>query len=371
MSDFLPIHVAPSKGPLKTVRDESAGFPSHLLGMDDGEFIAAMLQLRDGQREGIETATDLQMVNQWLKVCSPTGSTETVASYRRHIDRFRRFLRTWNELGPLEQTREQLLAPGDPQAVDAFATTLREQTATMRPDGKPLLAVSSYNLVVGVVSSFYKWACQPNRRPWTGIYTTPVTAGLQMPKRQPKPRSIDQEQLAAVYLGARSAKTSRNRPRDEIIMRLLFRTGCRASEFVRLKWSDIEQSPHGPCLHIRPEIAKGKRERRIWIDQKILDLLDEIKLHQPESEWLFPSPTTPRKHLTRQGLWQISKRAGKQAGVDRVHPHLFRHSHATIGYRNTKDVKLVQVSLGHANPEVTLSMYVSESDGDSSAKHLD
>lgn len=46
------------------------------------------------------------------------------------------------------------------------------------------------------------------------------------------------------------------------------------------------------------------------------------------------------------------------------HPHLLRHTHATLYYRQTKDIKQVQERLGHANIQTTMDMYVYPSDED-------
>jgi integrase len=41
-----------------------------------------------------------------------------------------------------------------------------------------------------------------------------------------------------------------------------------------------------------------------------------------------------------------------------VHAHLFRHTHATIFYQQTKNPKQLQDRLGHAQIQTALNMYV-------------
>lgn len=53
----------------------------------------------------------------------------------------------------------------------------------------------------------------------------------------------------------------------------------------------------------------------------------------------------------------------KKTGMH-IHPHLLRHTHATIYYRQTKDIKQVQERLGHANIQTTMNMYVHLSEED-------
>ena len=50
--------------------------------------------------------------------------------------------------------------------------------------------------------------------------------------------------------------------------------------------------------------------------------------------------------------------------------HKLRHTHATHAYATTHDPKLIQSTLGHADIGTTMELYVDETAGDSSTKHL-
>ena len=144
---------------------------------DEAVFISEMLEWRKRFLAGKETQNDHQLVTAWLAQCSTTGSVETVKTYHRHIERFRLFIRRWNEQPLKEQTNECLLAPGDPEAIEAFAGALRAAVHESQ------LSSSTYNVCVAAVSSFYKWASQPTRRGFTGVPLTPVPSGLQLNKQ--------------------------------------------------------------------------------------------------------------------------------------------------------------------------------------------
>jgi integrase/recombinase XerD len=63
------------------------------------------------------------------------------------------------------------------------------------------------------------------------------------------------------------------------------------------------------------------------------------------------------KRLSRQGVWQIIKRAAKRAGIeDSVTPHTFRHAFATHMLERGADVRSVQELLGHSSV-VTTQIY--------------
>ena len=125
----------------------------------------------------------------------------------------------------------------------------------------------------------------------------------------------------------------------------------------------------GPAIYIRAENAKGKKERFVAVNSVVLELFDALKAAQPESEWMMPSLQKPWKHISRQGLWKLCNRAGNKAGV-KCWSHKLRHTHATHAFATTHDPKLIQSTLGHADIGTTMELYVDETAGDSSTKHL-
>ena len=330
---------------------------------DEATFIREMLEFRKRVLAGKETQNDHQLVTAWLAQCSTTGSVETVKTYHRHIERFRLFIRRWEEQPLQEQTDERLLTPGDPEAIEAFAAALRAEVK----DGR--LSPSTYNVCVAAVSSFYKWCSQPTRRGFTGVPLSPVPSGLQLKKQVRKAKALSHEQLHSVLHGARQCRDSASAGRDALIIRLVYLLGTRATETISLRWDDILQLESGPAIHVRAETAKGKKERFISINAAVLELLDQLKAAQPASEWLLPNLRRPDRHISRQGIWKICSRAGKQAGV-KFWTHCARHTHATHAYAATHDPKLIQSTLGHSDISTTMELYVDETAGDSSTKHL-
>ena len=74
------------------------------------------------------------------------------------------------------------------------------------------------------------------------------------------------------------------------------------------------------------------------------------------------------KPLEYQDVSDLFKRLKKKTGID-VHAHLLRHTHATIYYQVTKDIKQVQERLGHSQIQhsqiqTTMNMYLHPSDED-------
>lgn len=326
---------------------EAPPIPDHIAAADDATFVAFALEWRKRTLAGKETQNDRALVEGWLSECSSTRSVETQKTYRRHIERFRLFMRIWTESPKHEQTDERLLAPGDPEAIEAFAHSL----LAMVDQGE--MAVSTYNVIVAAISSFYKWCSQPNRRGHSGVPLSPVPSGLQLKKPKQMAKSLSQEQLHQVYFGAKGCMTSPSRSRDELIIRLVYLLGTRATETINLRWSDLVQTEKGPAMHVRAETAKGKKERFIPIHKPVLDVLEGLKAVQPESMWILPNLRTPTKHISRQGIWKLCRRSGEQVGI-KCWTHQLRHTHATESYARTHDPKLIQQTLGHSDIGTTI-----------------
>ena len=67
--------------------------------------------------------------------------------------------------------------------------------------------------------------------------------------------------------------------------------------------------------------------------------------------------------LEYQDVSDLFKRLKKKTGID-VQAHLLRHTHATMYYQSTKDIKQLQERLGHSHIQTTINMYIHPSDED-------
>jgi integrase len=82
--------------------------------------------------------------------------------------------------------------------------------------------------------------------------------------------------------------------------------------------------------------------------------------YREQDDWMFASPETQGKqpywpeNLLRHRIRPAAKRSGIEK---RIGWHTFRHSFATLLKANGEDVKVVQVSLRHANSRITLDTY--------------
>jgi len=68
--------------------------------------------------------------------------------------------------------------------------------------------------------------------------------------------------------------------------------------------------------------------------------------------WLAMSEQKTK--LTRQAVNYIIRQAGERAGLDRVNPHMLRHSCGYALANMGKDTRLIQDYLGHRDPRHTV-----------------
>lgn len=147
--------------------------------------------------------------------------------------------------------------------------------------------------------------------------------------------------------------------RDKALIEVLYGSGLRVSELISLSLNDVSFN----LGYIRCR-GKGSKERIVPLGQAGLVVLEEYLSSRQLllSRNLKPSVSDQNtlflnnrgKKLSRQGVWQILKKWGKQHGVNQnLYPHLLRHSFATHLLDHGADLRSVQEMLGHADISTT------------------
>ena len=138
--------------------------------------------------------------------------------------------------------------------------------------------------------------------------------------------------------------------RDRAYIELAYGAGMRASELCGLRLRDLD--PTSGILYAR---GKGDKERAIPYmgapRRAVEEYISEYRpqLDKNKAEWLFLSRSG--KQLHRETLWVIMHKRGAAAGVPakRLHPHVLRHTFATVLIRNGMDQRTLQELLGHSS----------------------
>ena len=138
--------------------------------------------------------------------------------------------------------------------------------------------------------------------------------------------------------------------RDRAYIELAYGAGMRASELCGLRLRDLD--PGSGILYAR---GKGDKERAVpYMGAPRRAVEEYIAEYRPQldknkAEWLFLSRNG--KQLHRETLWVILHKRGEAAGVPakRLHPHVLRHTFATVLIRNGMDQRTLQELLGHSS----------------------
>lgn len=142
--------------------------------------------------------------------------------------------------------------------------------------------------------------------------------------------------------------------RDKAILELFFSTGLRLSELCSLS-RDIDLS--------RDEISvrgKGEKVRVVFIsDEAKSSITAYLKKRTDMDDALFVQESRNAKkdgslRLTPRSIERMVKHYAVKAGImDKVTPHILRHSFATDLLYNGADIRSVQIMLGHSNISTT------------------
>ena len=120
--------------------------------------------------------------------------------------------------------------------------------------------------------------------------------------------------------------------RNSVLLELALRTGARAQELLAVRVADL--NPYDRSLFIHG--IKGSNDRELPLPPRLFERVHTLA-QLAESAEIFPIGY----HRLRQ-IWDWYRPCPKKF-------HALRHTFAIRLYRKTKDLRLVQVALGHRN----------------------
>jgi integrase/recombinase XerC len=142
--------------------------------------------------------------------------------------------------------------------------------------------------------------------------------------------------------------------RDRVMLELLYFTGIRRSELVRLNNSDVDTAELTIKVH-----GKGGKERFIPLSRPFAAILLDFRTKK-ESLFGTASPSDPffvtgnNKRLYPELVYRVVRKyLLLVAGAGKKSPHILRHSFATHMLNNGADLNAIKELLGHANLNAT------------------
>lgn len=150
--------------------------------------------------------------------------------------------------------------------------------------------------------------------------------------------------------GMEILRDSCNEIRDLAMIDLLASTGMRVGELVKMNRDDID-------FHERQCVVfgKGNKEREVYFNARTkIHLKRYLNSRTDSTPALFVSLSRPHTRLTIGGVEARLRILGKQAGLNKIHPHKFRRTLATMAIDKGMPIEQVQRLLGHVKIDTTL-----------------
>lgn len=258
-------------------------------------------------------------------------SANTLAAYRRDLHALADWLEA-SGIGPLESAQESHL-----QAYFAARHSLSKAT--------------SANRRLTVFKRYYRWALRERIVPFD-----PTLRMLAAKQALRVPKTLSEDQVDAL-LSAPDENTSLGL-RDKAMLELLYASGLRVSELVKLK--TLHVSLNEGVLRV---MGKGSKERLVPFGDMARDsLLAYLQnsraalLGPKQTDDLFVTASGPKAGtaMSRVMFWQLIKKYAVTSGITApLSPHTLRHAFATHLLNRGADLRSVQVLLGHADISTT------------------
>lgn len=139
-------------------------------------------------------------------------------------------------------------------------------------------------------------------------------------------------------------------PRDLALIDMLASTGIRVGELVLLNRADINFEER-ECV----VFGKGSKERMVYFDARTkIHLLTYLRERTDDNPALFVSLRSPHKRLKIGGVECRLRELGNKLDIEKVHPHKFRRTLATMAIDKGMPIEQLQQLLGHKRIDTTL-----------------
>ncbi|QBR13111.1 tyrosine-type recombinase/integrase [Sphingobacterium sp. CZ-2] len=255
-------------------------------------------------------------------------SAHTITAYEMEVENLLKFLESENM--PFEEVDYKFLR--------YYFSTLREQ-------GKE---ASSVNRAISSIKSYYKFLLREEL-----IAKNPMALIKAMKTAKRLPVVVEKEKMVKLLEQLDQEAEDFESRRDFIVLELLFGTGIRLAELLKIKETDID-------LYNKKILIFGKRskERFVPIHKTLVGELEKYlqqkkaQQFQNISEELIVSKEG--KPAYAKMIYQIVKKyLSMITSQKKRSPHVLRHTFATALLDNGADLNAIKELLGHAGLTAT------------------
>ncbi|USK33056.1 tyrosine-type recombinase/integrase [Bacillus sp. F19] len=140
--------------------------------------------------------------------------------------------------------------------------------------------------------------------------------------------------------------------RDYVVVNVILDTLCRVGEILSLRLTDVDLSRKE--IVIQAQNTKTRKGRILPIQSRTARLIGELitEVSEFESEYIFLA--NYGELLTTNNFRKRLSAHAKKAGIKKkVHPHLLRHTAATLYLEAGGNLRYLQALLGHTDQRMT------------------
>ena len=247
-------------------------------------------------------------------------SSHTITSYSTDLEQFTAFI------NPIELQQVQ-------------AMDVRKWLISLSDDS---IQNRSINRKLATLRTFYKYLLR------TGKITENPMTSIRMVKTTKKIPYFVRESEMENLVENRIIATNFSEARDELILFLLYGTGIRLAELISLQNTQVNLA----AKTIRV-IGKRNKERVIPIPGLLIDLIATYRsfctIEHPHL--LLTDKGEPLYPMFVQRL--VKKNLGEFSQLEKLSPHVLRHTYATHLLNRGADLNAIKELLGHANLAAT------------------
>jgi integrase len=331
-------------------------------GLRDAETGLADVKARMGRGERVApdpTLTFAVAAEKWLAAKSPNLTPKTIQTYRYALDA--------HLLPTFGKTR---LDRVDVTAVSALIARMNtgayrkeiEERSGKRPTGKAGYSTATMKTILIPLSRTFAYAKRN-----LGFAGENAVAALDLDERPGyRQRSVKKPKLGREQLDLVIANA---RPPWRQIIATAAGLGTRMGETLGIEWRHVDFDTGIITIeqqaNAKRQLTRLKTEsstRRVEAPDWLLAMLREVRIasaHSADDDLVFCTATgSPHSHgnVLGRGLYPALDRAG----LPRTTFHSLRHTHASLWIKDGGDVITLSKRLGHANPQITMSVYADE-----------
>ena len=188
------------------------------------------------------------------------------------------------------------------------------------------------------ISSFFSWLEEEDY-----ILKSPMRRIHKIKTKKSVKKIITDEDIEKLRDGCKNN-------RDLAMVDLLYSTGIRVGELVRMNRTDIDFEER-ECV----VFGKGDKERKVYSDAKAkIHLKKYLEKRTDDNPALFVSLIAPFNRLKISGVEIRMRELGRNLNIERIHPHKFRRTMATRAIDKGMPIEQVQKILGHSQIDTTM-----------------